>query len=155
MSSQPRSLSTTWTNNDSAGAVGLYKTSTIGLVARDADFTYGTAFPLIWLAAEVSATIIASSIPFFRPLVRLATGTEQKNSSSSYNLSKVSRPGTNRLVRTHDHLEGEGDDGSDKFILKGKSNILRSTTFTVEHSYQPEDAISESRDPRRGHQDLF
>lgn len=131
--------------------MGIYKTSTISLVARDADFTYGTAYPLIWLAAEVSATVIAASIPFFRPLVRLVTGQEQKD---SYGLSKVSRPGTNPLARTHDRLEG--DDRSDKFILKPNAHILRQTSITVQHSYETdEEGGRMGSAPRAGHRDLY
>ncbi|KAL7906744.1 hypothetical protein GGI35DRAFT_93177 [Trichoderma velutinum] len=135
-----------------AGVVGIYKTSTIGLVARNADFTYGTAFPLIWLSAEVSATVIAASIPFFRPLVRMIKGTEAKE--SSYALSKVSRPGTNPLNRTHEQLEDDGR--SDQFILKpGSNNILRETTYTVQHSYEGEDKASDTDHSQRGHRDGY
>lgn len=137
-------------NDFSAGVVGLYKTSTIGLVARDSDFTYGTAFPLIWLCAEVSATVIACSIPFYRPLVRLVRGKPQPSrDNSNYSLSKVSRPGTNPLNRTHDQLEN--DDSSDRYILRdGKSNILRQTDITVEHSYETDDELRRSARRQRG-----
>ena len=128
--------------------VGIYKTSTISLVARDTDFTYGTAFPLIWLTAEVSATVIASSIPFFRPLVRLVRGKEE--SQESYTLSKVSRPGTNPLVRTHDQLEGD-DDRSDRFIFKPSSQILRQTSITVQHGYDADEEGHGRGAVRRGH----
>lgn len=122
----------------SAGVVGIYKTSTISLVARNTDFTYGTAFPLIWLTAEVSATVIAASIPFFRPLVRAVAGSTQKE---SYNLSKVSRPGTNPLVRTHDQLEG--DDRSDKAIWKPNQHILKQTSITVQHNHYDQEDVDE------------
>lgn len=131
--------------------VGIYKTSTIGLVARNADFTYGTAFPLIWLSAEVSATVIAASIPFYRPLVRLMKDKETKD--SSYALSKISRPGTNPLNRTHDQLED--DSRSDQFILKPGSHILRETTYTVQHSYEGEDKGSDLDHTRREHRDIY
>lgn len=131
--------------------VGIYKTSTIGLVARNTDFTYGTTFPLIWLSAEVSATVIAASIPFYRPLVRIVRGTEAKE--ASYALSKVSRPGTNPLNRTHEQLED--DTRSDKFILKPGGHILRETTYTVESSYEGEDKDSDPGNTQRGHRDMY
>lgn len=137
-----------------AGVVGLYKTSTIPYVARDADFTYGTSFPLIWLAAEVSATIIAASIPFFRPLVRLARGTrQQKDTYGSYGLSKVSRPNTNPLVKSHDQLEG--DDRSDKFILKPSSHILRQTSITIQHNSETDEEGGRPGIAGRGRRDLY
>ncbi|KAH8651058.1 hypothetical protein BX600DRAFT_387643 [Xylariales sp. PMI_506] len=139
-----------------AGVVGLYKTSTIPGVARNADFTYGTTFPLIWLVAEVSATIVAASIPFFRPLFRKISKPTPKG--ESYSMSKRSRSGVIALDSKTDQPEfGGGDDRSDKVILNtnssqplgGEMNITVSRTFELNEGREaPERA-------QRVHRDFF
>ncbi|KAK3986105.1 hypothetical protein QBC44DRAFT_297666 [Cladorrhinum sp. PSN332] len=70
-----------------AGVIGIYKSTTIPYVARSADFTHGTAIVLIWLVAEVTATILAASIPFYRPLVRRVSST--RGTKESYGMGRV------------------------------------------------------------------
>lgn len=135
-----------------AGVVGIYKTSTIPGIARNADFTYGTAFPLIWLVAEVDATIIAASIPFFRPLVRAVMGTKQKN---SYSLSKRSRSGANPLGSQPERPGFDSDNGSDRNILSlGGDNPSKLNT-TVPHSYHIDEGRVIPEAARREHRDSF
>ncbi|KAK8008237.1 hypothetical protein PG991_010788, partial [Apiospora marii] len=139
-----------------AGVVGLYKTSTIPYVSRSADFAYGTAIVLIWLVAEVSATIIAASIPFYRPFFRRAkssgghnsgedkSGNNNNNprSASSYAMSNRrrggGRDGHSMLDSGVDHkgaVEDEAnDDGhSDKAILGNDTRIIRQTNISVNY----------------------
>ncbi|KAH9884565.1 hypothetical protein F4778DRAFT_762659 [Xylariomycetidae sp. FL2044] len=126
-----------------AGVIGIYKSSTIPAVSRSTDFTYGTALVLIWLAAEVTATIVACSIPFFRPLVRRMSkgGTKQSN---SYGLSNISgsrglRSGHNKLGSVVDVKSvPDSDNSSDKAILGPRSTIVRKTNITVAYSSEEE-----------------
>ncbi|KAK4225936.1 hypothetical protein QBC38DRAFT_248820 [Podospora fimiseda] len=84
-----------------AGVIGIYKSSTIPYVARSADFTHGTAIVLIWLVAEVAATILAASIPFYRPLIRRAT--TARGTKESYGMGRVAGShGHSKLSSQHD-----------------------------------------------------
>ncbi|KAK6821221.1 hypothetical protein PG987_015621 [Apiospora arundinis] len=131
-----------------AGVVGLYKTSTIPYISRSADFSFGTSIVLIWLVAEVSATIIAASIPFYRPYFRRNkssgpsggnSGTGPKSSPSSYALSnrnRRTRDGHSMLDSGVDHrgTSAEGNDNnSDKAILRNDSRIVRKTNISVNY----------------------
>ncbi|KAK8061940.1 hypothetical protein PG994_008306 [Apiospora phragmitis] len=132
-----------------AGVVGLYKTSTIPYVSRSADFAYGTSIVLIWLVAEVSATIIAASIPFYRPFFRRNkssgnsagggnSGTP-KSPSASYALGnrKRVRDGHSMLDSGVDHKgasDANNDNNSDKAILgKDHARIIRQTNISVNY----------------------
>jgi hypothetical protein len=135
--------------------VGIYKSSTIPNVSRSADFTYGTAIVLIWLVAEVSATIIAASIPFYRPLVRRFSS--KKGTQESYGMSNRSRTraGHSKL-RSQDDAKSAHvivDDCSDKGILDGNTQIVRKTNITVEYDNYSGD--EESAGPKRAHRDNF
>ncbi|KAL2270537.1 hypothetical protein VTJ83DRAFT_2721 [Remersonia thermophila] len=120
-----------------AGIVGIYKASTIPTVSRSLDFTYTTTTVLIWVVAEVSATVIACSIPFLRPLVRHIK--TSKNSNNSYGLSGMSSRGTHNKLgsRADAKAGGETDDGdrdSDRDVQPLKPGVVRRTdVFTVEY----------------------
>ncbi|KAK8043476.1 hypothetical protein PG993_005906 [Apiospora rasikravindrae] len=132
-----------------AGVVGLYKTSTIPYVSRSADFAYGTSIVLIWLVAEVSATIIAASIPFYRPFFRRGKssggnsgsnrGHNNPRSQSSYALGhrKRARGGHSMLDSGIDHKGASdahsNDNGSDKCILGNDTRIIRQTNISVNY----------------------
>ncbi|KAK4235979.1 hypothetical protein C8A03DRAFT_36166 [Achaetomium macrosporum] len=119
-----------------AGVVGIYKSSTIPAVSRNVDFTHGTALVLIWLVAEVTATVIAASIPFYRPLVRKVS--RSGNSKGSYAMSGMGgRSGHSKLGSSAD-VKGAphyGDDhDSDKDIKPLNSHTVRRTdAYTVEY----------------------
>lgn len=142
--------------------VGLYKTSTIPFISRSADFTYGTAVILIWLVAEVSATIIAASVPFYRPFFRRTkssgasgggpsgrNGTGPKSDpSSSYALSnrKRTHDGHSMLDSDVDRWgvsvgdRDVNDSHSDKAILDNTpdSRIVRKTNISVHYTSDEE-----------------
>ncbi|KAK6823596.1 hypothetical protein PG995_006455 [Apiospora arundinis] len=141
-----------------AGVVGLYKTSTIPYIARSADFAYGTSVVLIWLVAEVSATIIAASIPFFRPFFRHSKSSSPsgnsasgapKRSPSSYALSnrnRWTRDGHSMLDSGVDHraTSAKGNDSSsDKAILGNDSRIVRKTNISV--NYMTDEEVGYAR----------
>ncbi|KAI1325213.1 hypothetical protein F5Y16DRAFT_378631 [Xylariaceae sp. FL0255] len=128
-----------------AGVVGIYKSSTIPKVGRSTDFTYGTALVLIWLVAEVCATIIASSIPFYRPLLRHAGGrSANKSLQDSYVLKSRRRDGHSKIASQTNIKTGSAfDDNSDKGILVTQSRVVE---------YEP--YASESRGAT-GHRDVF
>lgn len=122
----------------SAGVVGIYKTSTIPNVSRSADFTHGTAIVLIWLVAEVTATIIASSIPLLRPLIRRSTSHNDRNESYGMTsrtnrghskLGSLSKLGSQAVIQS----DPQNDYNSDKDILGPSSRIMRKTNITVEY----------------------
>lgn len=86
--------------------------------------TDGTAEVLIWLAAEVTATIMAACIPFYRPLVRKVAGKRSRGQKpDSYSLSNQ-RSGANRLGSRVDVKSGfrepsaTADDSSDRAIIE-------------------------------------
>ena len=115
--------------------VGIYKSSTIPYVSRSADFTHGTAIVLIWLVAEFAATVIACSIPFFRPLVRLVSNTKHSKGSSSYAMSGMGKGGHSKLGSRTDVVKPNPDDtGSDKDEQPLNSGVVhRTDAFTVEY----------------------
>ncbi|KAK7962804.1 uncharacterized protein PG986_003629 [Apiospora aurea] len=137
----------------SAGVVGLYKTSTIPYVSRSADFAYGTSIVLIWLVAEVSATIVAASIPFYRPFFRRNKSSgdhsgrgggnnPRTQSSSSYSLGNRKRArggGHSMLDSGVDHKGASeedarsNDNGSDKCIVGNDTRIIRQTNISVNY----------------------
>jgi hypothetical protein len=123
----------------SAGVVGIYKSSTIPAVSRSADFTHGTAIVLIWLVAEFVATVIACSIPFFRPLLRLVSGATRSKGSSTYAMnSGMGKGGHSKLGSRTDVVKPNPDDtGSDKDELplnSGHSGVVhRTDVFPVEY----------------------
>ena len=125
----------------SAGVVGIYKSSPIPYVARNADFTYGTPIVLIWLVAEVTATIIASSIPFFRPLIRRMSSAA-RSGKESYGMGNVGRGGGSRAgwgTSSHSKLGSQADVKSDyhsdgeTLPPNSHSMIVRKTKVTVEY----------------------
>ncbi|KAI0146268.1 hypothetical protein GGR57DRAFT_494317 [Xylariaceae sp. FL1272] len=135
-----------------AGVVGIYKSSTIPEISRSADFTYGTALVLIWLVAEVCATIIASSIPFYRPLLRMSG--IRKNSKiipDSYNLSDRRTNGHSKLSSNRTN-RSELDDNSDKDILRTRcllstmyeTHYMTATTTTTATRHRPATMSSSS-----------
>lgn len=140
--------------------VGIYKSSTIPYVSRSADFTNGTAIVLIWLVAEVTATIIAASIPFFRPLLR--RGTSAKGTKDSYGMSRMtnrSRGGWGAHSKLGSQADARGDAtyeySSDKDILPPDSKIVRKTNVTVEYDRYSADGEKGEQSYGRGHRDMF
>ncbi|KAK4033661.1 hypothetical protein C8A01DRAFT_19418 [Parachaetomium inaequale] len=124
-----------------AGVVGIYKSSTIPAVSRSVDFTHGTAIVLIWLVAEFVATVIACSIPFFRPLLRLVSSVK-RSKASSYAMSGMGKGGHSKLGSRTDVVKANPDDpssydpGSDKDEQPLNSNsgvVHRTDIFTVEY----------------------
>lgn len=149
--------------------VGLYKTSTIPYVSRSADFAYGTAIVLIWLVAEVSATIVAASIPFYRPFFRRGRSSGDggggegnsgggPRSQASYALHnrKRARDGHSMLDSGVDRKgaaeDGANDNSSDKAILGSDTRIVRQTNISVNYLTD-----EEANYPRGGlqHRDQF
>ncbi|KAL2141605.1 hypothetical protein VTI28DRAFT_2151 [Corynascus sepedonium] len=128
-----------------AGAVGIYKSSTIPAVSRSADFTHGTALVLIWLVAEFTATIIACSIPFYRPLVRrFSSSAKRSGGSSSYGMSGMGKSGHSKLSSRTDVKAMPDDQGSDKDSLPlNARGVQRTDVFTLEY---------DSRDSNEGSQ---
>ncbi|KAL1839403.1 hypothetical protein VTJ49DRAFT_1534 [Mycothermus thermophilus] len=120
-----------------AGIVGIYKASTIPTVSRSLDFTHSTAIVLIWVVAEVSATIIACSIPFLRPLVRHIKSS--KGSKNSYGLSGMSSRATHNKLGSRADAKGggdtdDGDKDSDRDVQPLTPGVVRRTdAFTVEY----------------------
>ncbi|KAL2156647.1 hypothetical protein VTH82DRAFT_1392 [Thermothelomyces myriococcoides] len=116
-----------------AGAVGIYKSSTIPAVSRSADFTHGTAPVLIWLVAEFTATAIACSIPFYRPLLKRMSST--KRSKGSYAMSSMGRGGHSKLSSKTDVKATHDDQGSDKdsLPLNTRGGVHRTDVFTLEY----------------------
>ncbi|RWA13734.1 hypothetical protein EKO27_g1375 [Xylaria grammica] len=136
-----------------AGVVGIYKSTTIPNVSRSVDFAYGTAIVLIWLVAEVCSTIIAASIPFYRPLLRHVASRTGKSGTESYALGSRRRDGHSRIGSQTDLKSGiEFDDNSDKGILGAPSRIVRKTNITVE--YENHDQARRAGQ-RQGHRDVF
>lgn len=166
----------------SAGCVGIYKASIIPKVSRSIDFTCescipsflsiclsftdicpayqdGTADVLIWLVAEVTSTIMAACIPFYRPLVRRVAGSGRskgglKPSQESYGLANRSNKHHNKLgsraeVKGGFHEELAEDDSSDRGIMTAaaggynnhndlpQSQIVRHTNIRVEYDHAP------------------
>lgn len=120
-------------DHTSAGVVGIYKSTTIPAVSRSADFTYGTALVLIWLVAEVTATVIASSIPFLRPLVRRVSASG-KASKDSYGMSNRghSKLGSRTDVKGHQSRVSY-DQSSDKDVRPLNARVVRTDAYTVEY----------------------
>ncbi|KAK0629553.1 hypothetical protein B0T17DRAFT_589293 [Bombardia bombarda] len=134
-----------------AGVIGIYKSTTIPNVARDSDFTFGTAIVLIWLVAEFTATVMAASIPFFRPLVRKfsSKGTSRKE-SSGYGMTNRSR-GHKQLGSQVDMKSSVGPDSdSSKGIVVSNNNILRKTDYVVEY-----DSASHDEEAGKPHREMF
>jgi hypothetical protein len=137
----------------SAGVVGIYKSSTIPFVARDADFTFGTAIVLIWLVAEVTATIIAASIPFYRPLIRRASSTFR--SKDAYGMSRMNRSRNGGGFGNHSKLGSQADVksdcNSDQDILppNSRSMIVQKTKITVQYDARSVDEEKGTHNPVR------
>lgn len=104
--------------------------------------------------AEVTSTIIAASIPFYRPLVRRVAGKSAKGpSQDSYSM----RPNRNTFNK-HNKLgsraeikggfqEAAADDSSDRAIVSHEpSQIVRHTNIRVEY----DDADQGRRDVEAG-----
>ncbi|KAK1834418.1 hypothetical protein QBC39DRAFT_26557 [Podospora conica] len=138
-----------------AGVVGLYKSSTIPYVSRDADFIYRTPIVLIWVIAEVTATILAASIPFFRPLVRKVSQYQKssgKESSNSFGMGRMGgRSGHSKLGSRSDvqSKPGNSDNDSDHGILPPRTtnkNVVHKTeVYTVE--YESADDVEKATGP--------
>jgi hypothetical protein len=129
--------------------VGIYKSSTIPSVSRSTDFTHGTAIVLIWLVAEVTATIMAASIPLFRPLLRHLSGTS--STRDGYGMSRItnrSRNGWGGHSRFSSRADVQSDPnheyGSDKDTIALNTKIVCKTNITVEYD-------GYSADAERGH----
>lgn len=112
----------------------------------------GTADVLIWLVAEVTSTILAACIPFYRPLVRRVARSSRKGgvrpSQDSYGLA--ARSNNNNNNRGHNKLGSRAeikggfheasDDSSDRGIVAGSyepSQIVRHTNIRVEFNEAP------------------
>lgn len=100
----------------------------------------GTADVLIWLTAEVTATIMAACIPFYRPLVRKVAGKASRGQKpESYGLSQ--RSGINRLGSRGDvksgFREASADDSSDRAIIDYQSpdGMTKSSARVEYNSY--------------------
>ncbi|KAL2167101.1 hypothetical protein VTG60DRAFT_1692 [Thermothelomyces hinnuleus] len=127
-----------------AGAVGIYKSSTIPAVSRSADFTHGTAPVLIWLVAEFTATAIACSIPFYRPLVRRTSSGKRSKGSSSYAMSAMGKGRHSKLSSKTDIKAGHDDQGSDKdsLPLNARGGVHRTDVFTLEYDTRDSNEVS-------------
>lgn len=104
-------------------------------MARSSDFTHGTAIVLIWLVAEVTATIIAASIPFYRPLVRRATSA--RGTKESYGMGRMgaSHGGHSKLgsqldvkSETMDHAGSDRDEQP-----LNRPMVVRKTEIAIEY----------------------
>ena len=77
---------------------------------------------LIWLVAEVTATVVAASIPFYRPLIRLVSRvkTNKESKRSSYAMGGMSSRHS-KLGSRNDVNANPGnfpdDDSSDRNVL--------------------------------------
>ncbi|KAK4159209.1 hypothetical protein QBC43DRAFT_327629 [Cladorrhinum sp. PSN259] len=126
-----------------AGVIGIYKTTTIPYIARSADFTHGTAIVLIWLVAEVTATVIAASIPFYRPLVRRAKSS--RGTKESYGMGGIGRVGGSHghsklssqpdLKSAADHIHELGSDRDEQplnqpVVVRRADNALEYDTWS-------------------------
>lgn len=93
---------------------------------------------LIWLTAEVTATIMAACIPFYRPLVRRVAGKASRGQKpESYGLSQ--RSGINRLGSRGDakggFREASADDSSDRAIIDyDKTDGTAKSVTRIEHN---------------------
>lgn len=138
--------------------VGIYKTSTIPNVSRSADFTHGTAIVLIWLVAEVTATIIAASIPLLRPLLRRYSrnrdesyGMSSRTNRGHSKLGSISKLGSQAVVQS----DTPNDYSSDKDILGPSSRIVRKTNVTVEYDSYTADEERGQQKHGHEHRDIF
>ena len=138
----------------SAGVVGIYKSSTIPYVSRDADFTFGTAIVLIWLVAEFTATVLAASIPFFRPLARKANQLKSsKESTHSFGMSRMGGRSGHSKLGSRSEVQSKpinSDNESDRGILPprnpdNKSVVHKTEVYTVE--YESADDVEKVADP--------
>lgn len=117
----------------------------------------GTADVLIWLVAEVTSTIMAACIPFYRPLVRRVAGSSRKGgalrpSQESYGLAARSHSKGHNKLGSRAEVKGgfqealPSDDSSDRAIVAGAngldyepaSQIMRHTNIRVEYDEAPE-----------------
>jgi hypothetical protein len=99
---------------------------------------------LIWLVGEVTATIIACSIPFLRPLVRRISSSG-KASKDSYALSNR---GHNKLGSRSDIKGPEASASYDQIIdkdvqpLNTGGAVRRTDTYTVEFDSYSADGVN-------------
>ncbi|MCJ1446719.1 MAG: hypothetical protein MMC23_007225 [Stictis urceolatum] len=66
-----------------AGITAIVKTTYIPNIALQQDFTFYCADLLIWAGTETGITIVAASIPFLRPLVRVVSSYGRSDTESS------------------------------------------------------------------------
>ncbi|KAK5658143.1 hypothetical protein OQA88_2116 [Cercophora sp. LCS_1] len=129
-----------------AGVIGIYKSTTIPYVARSSDFTHGTAIVLIWLVAEVTATVIAASIPFYRPLVRRATSA--RGTKESYGMGRMagshgghSKLGSQLDVKSEfNKSEHTGSDRDEVPLNPKNSMVVCKTEIAIEYDRWSNDA---------------
>jgi hypothetical protein len=121
------------------------KTYYLPQVGTWTDFTYNTADTLIWALAEASITIVASSIPFLRLIVR-----EVSSKSGSQSRSRTrTRTSGNRLSLVEltsgrktkrgvgVEAQRKDDDGSEKSILAASlgqvGKIMQTSEVKIEY----------------------
>ncbi|KAK7755340.1 hypothetical protein SLS62_002566 [Diatrype stigma] len=131
-----------------AGIVGIYKSSIIPNVARDVDFTFGIALVLIWLAAEFTATVMAASIPFMRPLLRKVSSSVGRQKFSGHSSTHVRLSSRGRNGR-------QTDTESNRELFATNNKIVRRTEFTLE--YNESSSPEEGAEGKHGenHHDAF
>ncbi|KAG8156679.1 hypothetical protein KVR01_013470 [Diaporthe batatas] len=70
-----------------SGVIGLAKTANVLLMAK-MDYTYEVTNLIIWTAAEITALIMAASVPFIRLLVKGRLHTSRSNASGAQGLKE-------------------------------------------------------------------
>lgn len=117
---------------------------------------------LIWLTAEVTATIMAACIPFYRPLVRKVAGKASRQKPESYGLSQ--RSGVNRLGSRGDvkggFREPSADDSSDRAIIEydspdGMTNVKSGARVEYNAYYSASVDVGVAKSGGRGRKDGF
>lgn len=73
----------------SAGVAAIVKTVYLVALSKKADFTWELPTLFCWAAAEIALTIVASSIPTLRPLLK-EWGLNSKTESKTYPLRSIS-----------------------------------------------------------------
>ena len=119
---------------------------------------------LIWLVAEVTATILAASIPFFRPLIRRVSSAA-RSGKDAYGMGNMGRGAGSRAgwgTSSHSKLGSQADVKSDyhsdgdTLPPNSHSMIVRKTKVTVEYG-GPDADVEKGDGPEHGlgRRDMF
>ncbi|KAH6890675.1 hypothetical protein B0T10DRAFT_596850 [Thelonectria olida] len=125
-----------------AGIAAAIKTSYLPTIARSIDFTYTCDKLLIWAGCETSVTIMATSLPFFRLVLKEVSAKAKGRHARGYRLEEEESSNSNqrsrsgRTVIVQSNRE-QTDNSSDTCILhntgKTSNTIMQTSHVTVEY----------------------